>query len=156
MILDMKIIINLLLVALLVSCGSKELSKEQMLSDSIEQIESRMESRKLSDVAEFIDENYSDEQGRTLRDVKRVIQMQFMRHKTLFILSNVNQVEWTTENEAQVTITAALTGQDVNDVSLLKSIRADMVSFDVKFIRQDDKFVVSSARWQRAYPLDFL
>ena len=145
-----------LIVLILCSCNGEKLSKEQLLRQSIAEIESRFESRKLSQVVEYVDEGYADQQGRNLKDVKRVIQLQIMRHQTLFIVSQIKNIQWIGENQAQVEITAAMTGRDVKDVSLLKSIRADKVSFDVRFVRQNDKFVVSSAAWRHAYPADFL
>ena len=70
----------------LYSCSSEpELTKDQLLKQSIEQLEQRFEARKLGEIVEYVSQNYQDDYGRKYDDVKRVIQLQLMRHKTVHI-----------------------------------------------------------------------
>lgn len=142
---------------LLSACSSDPLlTKEQLLRNSIQELENRFEARKLGDIVEYVSENYVDENGRKFADVKKVIQLQLMRHKKLFILSKIGEIKWQGDNKAIVQITAAMSGQDVQDVGLLPNIRADMVKFNVEFIKQDEIFKVKAATWSWAQPADFL
>ena len=127
----------LILFLLLSSCSSDPvLSKEQILRNSINEIETRFEARRLGDIVEYVSEDYKDENGRKLADVKRVIQLQLMRHKKLFIISKIGDIQWQGDEKAIVQITAAMTGQEVEDIGILPSIRADIVNFTVEFVKQ--------------------
>ncbi len=149
-----------LFVALIInvmSCTKEpQLTKEQRLRQSIAELESRFEERKLGRIIEYVSENYSDEHGRGLRDIKRAIQLQLMRHKTLHVLSTINAINWTNDNNAEVQITAAMAGKPIKSASILTSIRADMIKFDVHFVLEDEIYKVQSATWSWAKPSDFL
>ena len=154
---NIKITTLLFVVFVLGACSSDpQLSKQQVLRNSINEIELRFEARNLGDIIEYVSEDYSDENGRKLADVKRVIQLQLLRHKKLFIISKIGDIQWQGEQKAIVEITAALTAQDVKDVGILPKIRADMVKFTVEFVKIDELFKVQAATWTWAQPSDFL
>lgn len=147
----------LFFVALLVSCSSEQkLTKEQILVQSIEEIESRFEERKLGRIVEYVSEDYADDFGRKLRDIKRAIQLQLMRHKSLHVFSTIKDMQWLDDNHATVNIVAAMAGKPIDSVSILTSVRADMINFTVTFVRDEDIFKVQSATWKWANPSDFL
>ena len=146
-----------ILIALITACSPDvKHSKEQLLKQSIEQLETRFEQRSLSKISEYISENYKDEQGHKQKDIKRIIQMQLLRHKSLHVFSTINSVNWQDDNHATVEITAAMAGKPIESISVLTSIRADMIKFKVNFIRDQDLFKVQSASWTWARPSDFL
>ena len=146
-----------LLCLILISCSSNDQpSKEQILSQSITQIENRFEARSMSEIVEFISEDYQDEYGRTLRDIKRIIQIQILRHKTVYIFTSIGDVVWTDDKNVKVQIAAAMAGKPIESASLLTSVRADMINFTVDFVLEDDIYKVKSATWKWARPHDFL
>jgi hypothetical protein len=141
----------------LLSCSSeKVISKDQLLSKSIAEIESRFEQRKLGLIVEYVSENYKDETGRSLKDIKRAIQLQIMRHKSLYVFSTIKDVQWTDDNNAKVEIAAAMGGKPMESASILTSVRADMIKFTVDFILEDTVYKVKAATWTWADPTDFL
>jgi hypothetical protein len=142
---------------LLFSCSSeKELTKDQLLKQSIAEIESRFEQRKLGLIVEYVSESYNDESGRTLKDIKRSIQLQLMRHKSLYIFSTIKDVQWSDDTNAKVEIAAAMGGKPIESASILTSIRADMMKFSVDFVLEDAVYKVKAATWNWAEPSDFL
>ena len=142
---------------ILISCSSeKELTKEQILHQSIAEIESRFEERSLSKIVEYVSESYKDETDRNLKDIKRAIQIQLMRHKSLYVFSVVKNIEWTGDKLATVEIAAAMGGKPIESASILTSVRADMVKFTVDFALEDEVYKVQSAIWRRADPSDFI
>jgi hypothetical protein len=141
----------------LMSCSDNpQLTKEQLLRQSIAQLEARFEERKLGRIIEYVSENYHDESGRGLKDIKRAIQLQLMRHKTLYVFSTINTINWIDDNNADVQITAAMAGKPIKSASLLTSIRADMIKFNVHFVLEDEIYKVQSATWTWADSSDFL
>ncbi len=157
MILSMKNILILFFILVLVSCSSEpQLSKEQLLYQSITELENRFEERKLGRIVEYVSESYSDEKGRSLRDIKRAIQLQLMRHKSLHVFSVVKDIEWTGDELAKVEIAAAMGGAPMEDASILPKVRADMIKFTVEFVLEDEVYKVKAATWTWANPSDFL
>ena len=142
---------------MLVSCSTeKVLTKDQLLKQSIAEIESRFEQRKLGLIVEYVSESYQDENGRTLKDIKRAIQIQLMRHKSLYVFSTIKDVQWTGDENAKVEIAAAMGGKPIESASILTSVRADMIKFTVDFILEDDVYKVNAATWTWTDPSDFL
>jgi hypothetical protein len=155
--LKLNIIFVLFCLLNLLSCSSENAaSKEQVLSQSISELEKRFEARNLSDIVEYVSENYQDEQGRTIRDIKRTIQVQLMRHKTLYVFTSIGDFTWHDDQNVTVQIAAAMAGKPIESASLLSSIRADMINFEVDFILEDEIYKVKSAVWRWANPSDFL
>ena len=147
----------ILFLIILISCSTeKQLSKEQLLYQSITELENRFEERKLGRIVEYISETYSDQAGRKLRDIKRAIQLQLMRHKSLHVFSVVKDIQWTSEELATVEIAAAMGGAPMEDASILPKVRADMIKFTVDFVLEDEVYKVKSAVWRWASPTDFL
>ncbi len=147
----------LFVVMALINCSKKDkLSKEQLLKQSIEQLEARFEKRSLSEISEYVSENYHDAQGRKLRDIKRAIQMQLMRHKSLHVFSTIKSLNWQDEEHVQVVISAAMAGKPTEPASTLTALLADMVKFDVNFVLEYEVYKVQSASWSWASATDFL
>ncbi|MBL4772847.1 MAG: hypothetical protein JKX98_04385 [Alcanivoracaceae bacterium] len=151
-----QIVLLLLMVNLLNCSNDEKLTKKQILLQSIEQLEQRFEARNLSDIIEYVSEDYQDESGRELRDIKRAIQIQIMRHKSLYVFSTIKDIQWTDEGNATVEIVAAMGGKPMESASILTAVRADMIKFTVDFILEDEIYKVKSAQWSWADPADFL
>ena len=152
-----KQIITISLFLILIGCSSEpELTKDQLLKQSIEQLEQRFEARKLGEIVEYVSQNYQDDYGRKYDDVKRVIQLQLMRHKTVHIFSVIKEIQWIDDANSTVQITAAMAGKPITDLSLLPTLRADMLNFTVQFVLEDEVYKVKSASWTWATPGDFL
>ena len=152
-----KQIITISLFLILIGCSSEpELTKDQLLKQSIEQLEQRFEARKLGEIVEYVSQNYQDDYGRKYDDVKRVIQLQLMRHKTVHIFSVIKDIQWADDSNATVQITAAMAGKPITDLSLLPTLRADMLNFTVDFVLEDEVYKIQSASWTWATPTDFL
>ncbi|MEZ5497758.1 MAG: hypothetical protein R3F25_13215 [Gammaproteobacteria bacterium] len=152
-----KQIITISLFLILIGCSSEpELTKDQLLKQSIERLEQRFEARKLGEIVEYVSKDYQDDSGRKYDDVKRVIQLQLMRHKTVHIFSVIKDIQWADDSNATVQITAAMAGKPITDLSLLPTLRADMLSFTVDFVLEDEVYKIQSASWTWATPTDFL
>ncbi len=141
-----------LFAAALSGCGGEAGDKHDLLMRSIDAMELGAESRSLSAVMEYVDENYSDAMGRRKADVARAVQINIMRNQQLHVLVSVNQIEWVDDGEenARVELVAALAGRPIDKASLLDGVRADLVRFNVNFHRDGERYLVTSAEWQRA------
>ena len=104
----------------LMACSSEQAqTKEQILSESVNALETRFETRKLGDIIEYISEDYQDEQGRKQKDIKRIIQLQIMRHKTLHVFTSIGDVQWMDDKNVTIQIAAAMGGKPMESASIL-------------------------------------
>ena len=137
-------------------CGGGPLPKEQRLLNSVEAVKNAAEKRSLSEVMEYVSESYNDQNGWRYADIRRMVQIQILRYKRLYVLTDVKGIEWISDDEAKVKISVALAGRPIEDASLLKGISADIITFDLVMRAQDDIFVTQSALWTRGGFTDFL
>jgi len=143
-------------IGLSAGCGSDPLPKEKRLLNSIAAVETGAENRSLSEVMKYVSENYTDDKGWGYKDIQRMVQIQIMRYKNLYVLTDIKNIEWLSETEAKVKVSVAVAGKPIEDASLLKSIRADLITFEILMEAQDDIFVTRSATWDRGGLSDFL
>ena len=137
-------------------CGSEPLPKEKRLLNSIAAVEAGAEKRSLNEVMTYVSKDYSDDKGWGYKDIQRMVQIQIMRYQNLYVLTDIKNIEWISDTEAKVTISVAVAGKPINDPSLLKSIRADIIAFEILMRAEDDIFVTQSAYWDRGGLSDFL
>ncbi len=151
--------IPLILFLSLILCGcsnDEPLTKRQRLLQSVAEIEKGFEDRVLGDVLKYISQAYHDQSNREFEDIKKVIHIQMLRHKSLHVFSNVKDIQWTDDKHATVEIVAAMGAKPIESVNILTSIKADMAKFTVDFVLENDIYKVKSVQWSWAEPSDFL
>lgn len=135
---------------------SPSLPKEERLINSINGMVQAAEKRSLSQIMNYISNDYQDEKGWKYIDVKRVLQIQIMRYKSLYIFKDIKNIEWLSEKTAQLKINIAVAAKPIKEISLLKNIKADLITFIIIMEQKEDQYVVTSASWERAGVTDFL
>ncbi len=142
----------------LAACGKTPEPAESRLRAVIDQMQQAAESRQVGRLMAHVSEQYRDESGRDKKALGQLARFYFMRHRQPHILVRIKGIQWLKpdRSQARVHLLAATAGQLVDDPGLLSSIRADLLQFDVVFVDSDDGFMLHSARWQRAWPEDFL
>ncbi|PVV20934.1 MAG: hypothetical protein B6D79_14240, partial [gamma proteobacterium symbiont of Ctena orbiculata] len=84
----------LLLFTLFVAgCSDRPLSPEEQLRNILSEAESYLEARDLSSAMEFVDPAYEDRSGRDFRALKAMLLSYFMRHKSIHIVSKIDQID---------------------------------------------------------------
>jgi hypothetical protein len=139
----------------LAGCGGGGDSPEAMLRQSIDALQHAAEERSLSGFMAHISENYMDEGGRTRKDVRALAQLQFIRNPNIHTFKVVHDPTLTDDRNARVTVLAALAGRPIDGASALTGLRAELMRFDLDFVLEDS-WRITSARWSRAQPVDFL
>lgn len=147
----------LILILWLSACSNDQpLTKKQRLLQSIQKIEQGFEARILSDILEYISENYQDDKIGDFENIKRAIHVQLLRNKSVHVFSIVKDIQWTDDHHAKVEIVAAMGAKPIDSVNILSSIKADMAKFEVDFVLEGEVYKVQSALWSWAEPSDFL
>lgn len=148
--------ILLVLVSFLsVGCSETPLGPEEQLRNIISEAETYLESRDLSSAMAFVDPAYRDESGRDFRELKATLLGYFMRHKSIHIISTIDQIDLRSENEAEVVLFAGLAGSQQETDMTLSQWRGELLRLQFLFTRSDDDWRLQMAQWRRATPQDF-
>ena len=149
MIKSVFIIAGLSIALLLNACSDDELTPEDEIKQFIESGIEAAENRSSDDLAELVDEKYRDGRGLDKKQLSNLARLYFFKHKSIYLFSKINTIEFPTENNAQVTLHVAMAGSVISDVNALTSLRAEIFKFDLELIKQDE-WLLQSAQWQRA------
>lgn len=142
----------LAVIALLISaCGSSDSrSPEQQIRNTIEAVELGAEARSMDAMTAHISEDYSDHQGQTISDIKRLIQLQFIRNQSINIFTLIRSIE-IIDGVAAVELSAAMSSQAVDLSQEHNRQRADTYHFSILLSQDDDQWVVDSVSWERGW-----
>lgn len=130
-------------------CSESVLSPEDEIRQYIEAGVEAAEDRSSSDLAELIYSGYKDKKGYDKNQIEKLSKLYFFRHKKIFLLTKIDEIEFVTDNEAQVTLHVAMAGSVISDASLLSSLRAQIYQFELLLIK-DEEWLLHQASWQPA------
>ncbi|MEW8400339.1 MAG: hypothetical protein AB2717_06545 [Candidatus Thiodiazotropha sp.] len=137
-------------------CSDRPPSVEEQLQQLLNQAETHLEARDLSSAMAFVDPAYSDGDGRDFRALRAMLVGYFLRHKSIHIISKVDQIELLPEGDAEVVVFAGLAGSPQQVEQGLSQWRGDLLRLKLLFVAQGDgEWRLRSAEWRRAAPQDF-
>jgi hypothetical protein len=139
-----------LMLGLCACSGEQALSPEEQVTEVLSQIEQAVEARSMSAVMDHIDDNYSDHQGMLKKDLRRIVQMHFIRNQQINLFTRVKSIE-IADGLASVELSAAMAARGVDLSQDTNRLRADTHRFSVLLSEQDGSWLVSSVSWQRGW-----
>lgn len=141
---------------LLSACAGPADAPEQQIARLVENGEAAAEARSVDRLKELMAPDYADESGRHRRDVLRLAQVYFLGHRSIHLLTRVQDIQIQGPDTATAIVLAGMTGTPVDDMDALLNQRADLVRFDLRLARDGDDWQVIGATWRRAVVEDFL
>lgn len=147
-------ILALLLFILPAACGPGD-SPEEQVRQYVAAAEEAAEARNPGDLKELIAEQYQDDQGRTRRDIVAIAARYLYANKSIHVLTRIEGLVFPASEQAQLTVYAALTGQNVSDLDALLNMQADLYRFDLELRRTDGEWRLLRADWRPAKGGDF-
>ncbi len=140
-------------IALICACTDKPLSNEEQIRQYIDTGVTAAESRSHRDLANLIDDGYSDEKSMSKSQISKLLQVYFFRHKNIFLLTKIKEINFPSDDEANVTLHVAMAGSVISDASALTSLRARIYRFELRLIKVDS-WLLREASWQIASMVD--
>ncbi len=141
------------LITIICACTDKPQSKEDQIKQYIDTGIAAAENRSYRDLADLIDEGYSDDKSLSKSQIIKLLQVYFFRHKNIFLLTKIREIYFPADDEAQVTLHVAMAGSVISDANALANLRARMYRFELRLIRKDS-WQLREARWQIASMVD--
>ncbi len=136
---------------LISSCSQDSNSPEEQIRNMVSSMEAAVEQRSLDSVKELVDSEYSDEWNSSKRAALRALMFYFQGHQSIYLLTRVSNIKLNDDaTAASVTVYVGMAGDPVEKSESLIDLNADLYRFDIKLKKNDDKWLVHSAKWQRA------
>ncbi|MCP4992188.1 MAG: hypothetical protein GY934_00155 [Gammaproteobacteria bacterium] len=102
----------------------------------------------------LISEEYKDTGGRSKKDLLRLLTAYILRHKSIHLLIQINQITFPGPQTSQVILYAAMAGRPINENTKLLSLSADLHRFDLKLKEEESTWRLISGEWRRASQSD--
>jgi hypothetical protein len=146
----------LLLAQLIWGCSDGPLSADDQLRNTLREAESYIQARDLSSTLGFIHQEYRDNNGHDLPQLRAMLAGYFLRHKSIHILSKIDRIEVEEGGRAKVLLYAGLAGSAEEREASLSQWRGDLLRLNLTFLQQDDDWMLIEAEWRRATTQDFM
>jgi hypothetical protein len=143
----LKIVLAWLLAATLAGCGNDD-SPETQVRKTIDAIEQAAEERNVSGLTDHISGQFLDGDGRNGKELSQYVRGYFIANQSIHLLTRIESVEFPTRDEAKVKVTVAMVGRDA-DAANAWNLAGEIYDFDVTFMREDDEWKVTYAKWRR-------
>jgi hypothetical protein len=138
------------------ACGEDPKSPEIQLREHIATAETAAENRDLDTLRDMVAEQYSDDRGLDKETVLQLLRRYFFRHRSIYLLTRIQNIDLPYADQAQVSAFVAMAGQPIDTAQTLRLIRADLYRFDLVFKAKDQTdWQVINASWRRAKLDDF-
>jgi hypothetical protein len=143
----LKVVAALLLLAALLGCGDAD-SPEAQVRKTIDAMEHAAEERDVGGVTEHVSAQFRDAYGRDGTELSQYVRGYFIANQSIHLLTRIENIEFPTSDEARAKITVAMVGREA-DESDAWNLAGEIYDFDVVFMREDDEWKVTYAKWRR-------
>lgn len=137
--------------ALIISIASATISScsrgtdEEQIRALIESAEIAAEARDVSDLMEWVADDYTDERGANKDELQQLLRAYFVMHPKIELLVNVGEIELETANRARVQVDVAMLGTRMGGGPEQASLAGDLEALQVELRRIDGDWRVSRA-----------
>ncbi len=142
-------IVPLLLVVFLVGCSDEALTPEEEIRQFIDRGVAAAEKRSADELDDMMHRDYLDQKGYNKKALGKLLRLYFFRHKNIYLLTRISDIQILGDNEAEVEMHVAMAGSVIADVNALSSLRARMYRFELRLVK-DDEWLLQHARWSPA------
>ncbi|GMR06399.1 MAG: hypothetical protein BMS9Abin25_0992 [Gammaproteobacteria bacterium] len=136
---------------ILSSCSQDTNSPEEQIRNLVSAMEAAVEQRSLDSVKELVDSEYNDEWNGSRRAALRALMFYFQGHQSIYLLTRISDIKLNDDaTAASVVVYVGMAGDPVEKSESLIDLKADLYRFDIMLKKDDDEWLVSSAKWERA------
>ena len=143
-------VILIFLITLALSACSEKKSPEDEVRQFVASAVIAAESREALTIRKLVSDGYMDQSGRDQRALTALAMGYFLRHKNIYLFTQVSEIKFPQPEKSSVKLYVAMTGSPVKGAQALLDIRADLYQFDLMLIKESGDWLLQKARWQRA------
>lgn len=143
-----RLLLPLLCLLILFGC-SEPSTPEQQVNKWLDDAETAVENRDTSDFARLVSADYRDDGNRNKQILTRMATGYFLQHQTIHAFTHVQSVYFPEPDLAEVRVAAAVAGTPIY-AETLGSVHGSFYQLELRLKKQDDNWLLTHARWQRA------
>lgn len=125
-------------------------SPEDQIKAFLDVAEAAVESRSLDESARLISAEYRDETGGDRQALKRLLMGYFLRHQSIHILKQIQEISLLSDTTARVVIYAGVAGNRPDMGDSLAQWRGELIRLETELTLDDEDWRLLSASWRRA------
>ena len=144
-----------LLAAMLIACSGDEASPEQQINQLNGDAKLAAEAKDLSTLKDMVADDFKSGQY-DKNSIMRLVALYLLGHKNLHLFPLTRSLQIIGQDSAKAVILVAMAGQPIDHADQLLELRADMLRFDVSYIRAGEEWKVIGVEWTQAKADDFL
>lgn len=144
-----------LLLPLLLACSRTPESPEQRIRELIVAGGAAAEARESGFFAEVISTDYSDRDGRSRRDLLRMVTGWLLRNRSIHLLLRIEEIRLLEGEKARAVLDAGMLGSPVEGLEQLLALHGAVYRMELTFRLGDDIRLIH-AQWRRIDPEELL
>jgi hypothetical protein len=138
-----RFVITGLMCAWLCACGGSAESPEEALRAWVRQGQEHAEAKDRRALVAMISPTYTDARGNKRDDIENLFRLYFLRQNKVALLTHIEELNIYDDSAAELLLTVGMAG--TNDGTF--GFSADAFRFEMEFERDDDEWLLTSARW---------
>jgi hypothetical protein len=142
----LNVIVATCIFATVSGCGAPD-SPDTQVREAIDAMEIAAEERDVSGLTEHISSQFRDANGRDGKELTQYVRGYFIANQSIHLLTRVSSIEFPTSTEANAKVTVAMVGREAAE-SNAWNLAGEIYDFDVTFMREDDEWKVTYAKWR--------
>ena len=139
----------------MLACSSEPADPETQIRSRIRAREEASRDKDFPALKYAVSEAYADKAGHTAADIHNLMRGRYLRAKSVYVLTKIEQLEWLADRKEQLTILAAMAATPVGEAAALKNVCTDVYRFDADMAKEDDTSRITRAAWRPADLKDF-
>ena len=143
-----------LMVASLIACSGDDTSPEQQIAQLNSDAKLAVEAKDVSALKDMVADDFKSGQY-DKNSIIRLVALYLLGHKNLHLFSLTRSLQIIDQDNAKAAVLVAMAGQPIENADQLIDLRAEMLRFDVNYLRNDDEWKVIGVEWKRATADDF-
>lgn len=136
-------------VGLVASCTESGLSPQDEIRQFIETGVEAAENHSLDDLGARLHPDYLDQKGYNKKQLVTLLRGFFFRHKNIYLLTRIGEIDLIADNQAVVNLHVAMAGTVISDIDALANLRAQLYEFELLLIKNDE-WRVQYSKWRPA------
>ncbi len=127
----------------LVACSDPPESPEQALRTWVSLGHEFVEAKDRRALVDMISPTYSDSRGNSRDDIENMFRLYFLRQHKVALITRVEELDIYGDSAAKLVLAVGMAGTNDGTVGF----SADAFRFEMEFERDDDQWLLTSARW---------
>ena len=138
-----RILCSGLLYACLAACGGPAEGPEQAIRAWVNHGHEAAEAKDRRALVDMISPAYADGRGNSRDDIENLFRLYFLRQHTVALIPRIEDLDIYDDSAARLVLAVGMAGRNDN----VLGFSADAYRFEMEFERDDDEWLLTSARW---------